>query len=210
MLRSMPRTPFDTHVQRYEDWFERHPEDYAAEVAAVGELLPTGEVLEVGAGTGRFGSALGVVAGVEPSQTMARRARSRGMDIVGGVAEALPFGDGRFDGVLMVTVLCFVRDIPLALAEARRVLRPGGHLVVAFVDRASGLGQRYEAAKAASAFYRDARFVSADEVLSLLKEAGFVDPAVRQTLLPGPARHRVLEGSGSGAFVVVRGKKGGE
>lgn len=49
-----------------------------------------------------------------------------------GLAEALPFAAGRFDVVLSVHTFEHVRDVPATLAECRRVLKPGGHLVVVF------------------------------------------------------------------------------
>jgi ubiquinone/menaquinone biosynthesis C-methylase UbiE len=48
--------------------------------------------------------------------------------VVDGVAERLPFRDGEFDAAVVSLVLCSVDDLPRALAELRRVLRPGGRL----------------------------------------------------------------------------------
>jgi ubiquinone/menaquinone biosynthesis C-methylase UbiE len=98
-----------------------------------------GRVLEIGAGTGlnlpRYGEAARVVA-VEPEPTMARMASVRGreaaahVEVLRGVAEALPFRDDAFDAVAACYVLCSVADPASALAELRRVLRPGGPLRV--------------------------------------------------------------------------------
>jgi ubiquinone/menaquinone biosynthesis C-methylase UbiE len=98
-----------------------------------------GRVLEIGAGTGlnlpRYGEAARVVA-VEPEPTMARMASVRGREaaahvgVLRGVAEALPFRDGAFDAVVACYVLCSVADPASAIAELRRVLRPGGPLRV--------------------------------------------------------------------------------
>jgi ubiquinone/menaquinone biosynthesis C-methylase UbiE len=46
-----------------------------------------------------------------------------------GTAEALPAADASADAVVSTLVLCTVRDVPRALAEVRRVLRPGGRFV---------------------------------------------------------------------------------
>ena len=54
-------------------------------------------------------------------------------------AEVLPFADATFDFVISTLVLCTVRDVPQALAEARRVLRPGGELRFMEHVRAEGL-----------------------------------------------------------------------
>jgi len=127
------------------------------------------------------------------------------------VAEALPFGDATFDYALAVTTLCFVDDAAAMLDEARRVLRPGGELVIGFIDRASGLGRRYAAHQAENVFYRDAKFRSADEVEHLLRESAFAAPAWVQTLSAPPEEtvevEGLREGRGDGAFVVVRARR---
>ncbi|HXG41141.1 MAG TPA: class I SAM-dependent methyltransferase [Dehalococcoidia bacterium] len=96
-----------------------------------------GLVLELGCGTGAnfpyYRDDARVVA-TEPDPYMlaraARRARALGrpIAIVQAVAEALPFPDATFDTVVATLVLCSVDDPLRALAEARRVLRPGGEL----------------------------------------------------------------------------------
>jgi SAM-dependent methyltransferase len=96
-----------------------------------------GEVLEIGAGTGRnlplYRTATRVVA-LEPAPGMralaAQVARTAqvAVEVVDGTAEALPFPDATFDTVVASLVLCTVPDLAQALAEARRVLRPAGTL----------------------------------------------------------------------------------
>jgi SAM-dependent methyltransferase len=53
----------------------------------------------------------------------------------------------------VVTILCFVDSPVLMLEEALRVLKPGGRLVIGFLDRDSGLGQDYLTHQAESVFY---------------------------------------------------------
>lgn len=205
----MPKTEaFDAWSGDYDEWFAQNPEIHARELRAVKSLLPEGgEGLEVGVGSGRFAGPLGVNTGVEPSEAMAARARAAGIRVARGVAENLPVMDGRFDFVLMVTVICFVDDLERTFAEARRVLRPGGSLVVAFIDRESELGRIYEQKKENDRFYRLARFYSAAEVGEALERAGFADLAARQTIFPAGDTRDVAEGSGEGSFVVLRGLK---
>jgi ubiquinone/menaquinone biosynthesis C-methylase UbiE len=98
-----------------------------------------GEVLEIGAGTGlnlpHYERATRIVA-VEPDASMASRLRKRAsekhgaVEIVSGSAESLPFPDASFDTVVVTFVLCSVQDPAAALAEIRRVLVPGGRLVL--------------------------------------------------------------------------------
>jgi ubiquinone/menaquinone biosynthesis C-methylase UbiE len=89
--------------------------------------------VEIGVGTGRFASALGVPLGVEPSESMRRIARKRGIEVISGKAEALPFRDGCLDYVLMVTVCLLFRrcaeSLPGGLpgVEVRRGAGGGVH-----------------------------------------------------------------------------------
>lgn len=138
---------------------------------------------------------------------MAAKAEQLGIEVFRNAAEALPFGDAAFDFVLMVTTICFVDDIPKSFAEAYRVLKPGGCLIVGFVDRESELGRRYEANRAQSVFYRNAVFASARDVRGYFAEAGFGELAFTQTLIPGDAQGVVRSGFGKGAFVAARGVK---
>lgn len=209
----MPKTdPFERYVEEYEAWFDRHDDLYRAELRALRELLPPrwSEGAEVGVGTGRFAGPLGIRTGVEPSPRMAEKATALGIDVHPGTAEHLPFSDGVLDLVLMVTTICFVDDVPRAFAEARRVLRPGGSIVVGFIDGESGPGRRYDESRSASRFYRDAVFLSAAEVTRLLEQAGFVIGGARQTLVEGEPPGTVLDGAGRGAFAVIRGDKRGD
>lgn len=209
----MPRTgPFDEHAAEYDRWFDQNSLVYESELEAVRALLPPHRnAVEVGVGTGRFAVPLGIRTGVEPSRPMAALARRRGIQVIEAVAEELPFGDGVFDLVLMVTTVCFLDDVDRAFDEAHRVLEPGGHFIVGFLDREAPLGRRYEARKAESDYYRNARFVSSKEVTAGIKGAGFGEFAAVQTIFESPKnmkeRSPVEPGYGRGLFVVVRGRR---
>ncbi len=210
----MPKTgPFETFVDAYDAWFDKNPDLYAAELDLVRRLLPPSHAagLEVGVGSGQFAGPLGVRMGLEPAEKMAQKASKRGIQVVRGVAENLPFADGRFDVVLMVTAICFMDDVALAFTEARRILKPGGRLVAAFIDSKSELGRQYQAKKYQSRYYRDAAFFSSNAVLGFFKASGFAVNQVFQTLVPGTARTDartdVTEGWGKGAFVGISGLK---
>jgi len=203
--------PFDRHAQRYEEWFETHGAAYRAELRAVRELLPRGGLgVEIGVGSGRFAAPLNVAHGVDPSPVMCSLARSRGVEVVLGTGESLPYASSRFDYALMVTTVCFLDDAQEAFLEAERVLVPGGVLVVGFVDKDSRLGRYYESRKGRSVFYGPATFYSTDDVVRLMRSAGFEDFSFRQTLFSMPwetnASEVVEVGHGAGGFVVVRGR----
>jgi SAM-dependent methyltransferase len=202
--------PFDQHTSRYEAWFLKHRNAYEAEVRAVRQLVPSTErAIEIGVGTGRFAIPLGIRFGMDPSRPMLRLARARGLEVAMAVGEALPFPDSSFDAVLMVTTVCFPADVHLAFLEARRVLRPGGCIVLGLVDRTSPLGSIYLERRDESVFYRVAEFYSVEEIVDHLTLAGFHGFGYRQTLFDPPeetpSSEFVKSGYGEGSFAVVRG-----
>jgi ubiquinone/menaquinone biosynthesis C-methylase UbiE len=204
--------PFESHTRRYERWFGRHEAAYLSELRVLRELLPDpGVALEIGIGTGRFAEPLGITIGIDPSLGMLEHARRRRIGGVCAVAEALPFRHSAFDHALIVTTICFVDDARAMLLEAWRILKPGGAVVIGFIDRTSRLGRHYEAHRQESVFYRDAVFFSADEVDGLLSETGFVERTYRQTLTKPLAEMVEVEaprpGFGDAAVVAVRAVK---
>jgi ubiquinone/menaquinone biosynthesis C-methylase UbiE len=97
-----------------------------------------GRVIEVGAGNGanleHYPAEVSEVLAVEPEphlrEAAGRAARDAAVKVtvLDGVADALPAPDGAFDAAVASLVLCSVPDQASALAEVRRVLRPGGEL----------------------------------------------------------------------------------
>ncbi len=98
-----------------------------------------GDVLEIAVGTGRNLPSYPRdvrLTGIDVSPAMLAIARRRAqeldrpVDLRVGDAQALPFPDARFDTVVSTLALCTIPDDRRAVAEARRVLRPGGHLLL--------------------------------------------------------------------------------
>jgi len=112
-----------------------------------------GVVLEVGAGSG-LNFALYApgqverVEAIEPDATMLRYAEPRRaaapvpITLTAAPAEALPFADAAFDSVVATLVFCSVSDPLRSLAEVRRVLKPGGALLLVEHVRAEGAVNR--------------------------------------------------------------------
>jgi ubiquinone/menaquinone biosynthesis C-methylase UbiE len=98
-----------------------------------------GRVIEIGSGTGaniqHYPRTIEELVCTEPEEPMAKRLEPRAaasdlnVRVVHAPAEALPFEDDSFDTAVATLVLCTVHDQDRALAELRRVLRPGGRLL---------------------------------------------------------------------------------
>jgi len=209
----MPKiSPFEKHVEKYEEWFTKNRWVYEAELRAAKDMIPSaGRGIEIGVGTGRFAEPLGIKIGVEPSKRMREIAQKRGIQVLDGVAEELHFDDSQFDFVLMVTTVCFVDDISKALTEAHRVLSQGGFLIIGFVDRSSMVGQTYLSHQSENVFYKDATFFSVGELVDIMDQTGFVDLTFNQTIFKTLSEttkdEPVKIGYGEGSFVVIRGRK---
>lgn len=203
--------PFDTHPAEYDAWFDAFPNVYRSELRAIEAVLPPpGNWVEVGVGTGRFASQLGIPVGIEPSEGMGAWARDRGIDVIAGKAEALPLNAASVDAVFLITVLCFVEDLGATFREAARVLRPGGHVIVAFIPRSSAIGRTSGRSDNEDRFFRQARLRSAREISNGMQAAGLAIERTVQTLIGSPdrANERIQEpseGFGEGSFVVIRG-----
>ena len=105
-----------------------------------------GRVLEIGIGSGLnlplYAPNVSEVVGVDPSPELLSRAHDAAgqcrapVTLLEGSAEALPLDDQSFDTVVTTWSLCTIPDVRQALIEVRRVLRPGGSLLLAEHGRA--------------------------------------------------------------------------
>ncbi len=129
---------------------ERYDETRAASpllVRALREALagaPGRRLADIGGGTGNYALALRR-AGWEPvvvdrSAAMLGRAAAKGLETVQADAQRLPFGEQTFDAATMISMLHHVEDRQAALAEAVRVLRPRGRLVLVGYTREDVVG----------------------------------------------------------------------
>jgi SAM-dependent methyltransferase len=139
------------------------------------ELGPGTRMLDDGAGVGGPAGWLAADRGVRPvcAEPMAAAVRASrrlfGLPSVVALSQALPFADASFDAAWCLGVLCTTSDKAGALAELRRVLRPGGRLgLLVFVADAALPPPLPEGNE----------FPSEDELLGLLRDAGF---AVRES-----------------------------
>lgn len=124
------------------EWYAEHYGEYATNRVAVDrlELAPDATVLDIGCGTGAaLRHAAGRVTrgrliGVDPVPRMLEIARERAEGVAiefhEGSAARLPVDDAQCDVVLALDSLDHWSDVAVGLAEVRRVLAPGGRLVL--------------------------------------------------------------------------------
>lgn len=207
------QNPFQDHYSEYDAWFDTHENIYQSELLAVRELLPErGDWIEIGVGSGRFASRLGISTGVEPADGIAALARDRGITVLKGSAEALPLDDKSVDAAFLITTICFVDELDRTFMEAFRVLRLRGTVIVAFIPQDSQFGKLYTRIADKDRFYKRATFYTRERVLKALTDAGFYIYRTVQTLTGSPeganeAVEAPTEGHNKGSFIVVRGHK---
>ena len=119
---------------------ERYDQTRSASPSVLRELrkalngAPGRRLADIGGGTGNYALALQnegwrpVV--IDRSPAMLARASAKGLETVEADAQRLPLGDGTFDAAMMISMLHHVEDRGAALSEARRILRPGGRLML--------------------------------------------------------------------------------
>ena len=138
-------TEFARARHDYRGQAARYDETRAASPSIVGPLeraldgAPGKQILDVAGGTGNYAVALrdndwaATVLDISPE--MLTRARAKGLAVFRGDAAALPFGARTFDAVMNVSSLHLIPAWRAALAEMRRVLRPGGKLALILYTR---------------------------------------------------------------------------
>jgi len=211
-MNTLSESIFDAYTDEYEEWFNRNASTYLSELELLRMAIPkSGQGLEVGVGTGRFAAPLGVDLGIDPSENMLQVAKSRGIEVLLGRGEQIPFKDAVLDYVLIMVTICFVDEPNRIVEESRRAIKKDGRIIIGIIDRDSWLGKLYLARKSKSKFYREARFFSAGEVIELLKNNNFKDIKVYQTIFGNPAKLEMIqhhkEGCGEGGFAVIYGHK---
>lgn len=98
-------------------------------------FAPDSEMLDIGCGTAWLAEDFPRYTGIDPAPEPVAAAAGRGLDVrQASVADRLPFGDARFDGVILKDVLEHLDDPVFAVREARRVLRPGGTVFASSPD----------------------------------------------------------------------------
>lgn len=190
-----------------ESWYDRHVLPYLIDMACGirpvarqrEKVVPLaqGQVLEVGIGTGLnipFYDKTRVtrITGVDPALRMHSLAQKRiaqaglDVDLIGLSAERLPVDDASFDTVVCTYTLCTIPDPAAALAEMRRVLKPGGKLLFSEHGQAPDANVSKWQTRLQPYWSKLAGGCMLDrDVPLLLRDAGF-QSEVQSRYLPGP------------------------
>ncbi len=163
-----------------EYWFARHEAAYLALPRLLGPDICAGLLVDAGAGEGYGAQALltagaGAVTALEFDATACRHAAATypGVDIVQANLDALPLRSGAADAVISCQVIEHLWDLPRFLRECRRVLRPGGAIVVTTPNRLTFSPGLARGERPVNPFHVEE--FDAAQVVDMLVEAGFVD-----------------------------------
>jgi len=212
------RDRFAGHAARHEFLLERIADDLADRLAAVRRMFPV--VLDLGAHHGPIGRRIGRLPGV--ATIISAEASARLLAQCSGLRvqcdeEELPFHDGSLDLVVSGLALQLVNDLPGALAQVRRALKPDGLLLAAMLG-GSTLNELRTALLAAEeeteggASPRVAPFADVRDMGALLQRAQFALPVVdSQTVVVTYANPlalmRELRGMGAANPLTARSRK---
>lgn len=158
--------------------------------------LAAGRVLEVGIGSGLnlplYGRAVTHVFGLEPSAMLRQQAAVAAstapfpVDLLAAGAEQIPLDTGSVDMVVSTWTLCSIPDLPTALNEMRRVLRPGGRLLFLEHGRSPDPGVSRWQDRLAPVFRGLAGCNLNRQIDSSITDAGFQMVEIERSYLAGP------------------------
>ncbi|MBL6697225.1 MAG: class I SAM-dependent methyltransferase [Luminiphilus sp.] len=162
--------------------------------------MASGRVLEIGLGAGHnlpyyHATQVESVVGIDPCVTSWKLAQPRAaslgvpLEFIEGSAEAMPLPDSAFDSVLMTYSLCTIPDAHTALAEIRRVLKPGGRLLFCEHGIAPDPGTSKWQARINPLWRRLMGGCNLNRpIVAWIEQAGFSMKALDQMYLPGTPR----------------------
>ena len=224
---------YDEHAEAYDNWFMLNSNVLLSELLLLKKALGNpGRTLSVGCGSGIFESMLKsrfgieINEGIEPSDGMATIAEKRGMKVLRVGADSASKAGAGFDTVLFNGSSSYIENPGAAFAEAHKVLRDGGRLVVLDVTAEGGYGTLYDLAAQfgtwdhpklkirapknpyPAEFLSCVRWKSVPEKTALIEGAGFKVKEYWQTLTTHPlysndAPQEPVPGYTKGDYVAV-------
>ncbi len=206
---------FDIYAMRYDQWYDKHRIIYEYELNAVKSAMDRTyrPSLEIGVGSGRFAKPLNIDLGIDPSESLLKIAKSRGVNVIRSVGESLPFSNNKFNTIYILITICFLDDPIKTLKEGNRILKNKGNIIIGFVPKESKWGNYYEILKEkGNPFYKYATFYTYSEILDMLEETGFNYNEIYSTLFQNPDKEETIDFVEKGyykdaGFVVIKATK---
>ncbi|MGB9727731.1 MAG: class I SAM-dependent methyltransferase [Nitrososphaeria archaeon] len=182
---------FDSYAERYDRWYEKPfgTSAFNLEKACIESVCQGLEqpFLEIGVGTGRFAEALKIEYGIDISAGVLRFAKERGIMVVRGKGENLPFRNNSFGAVFIIVTICFVDNPLKVLEEARRVLKDNGSMVLGLILEESPWASFYKKkGEMGNVFYKVAKFYSFKELKAIIEEAKLKIESISSTIFQAP------------------------
>lgn len=213
-LTPQEQQTLDTYDKEAVEWSATHDqiEFWQSEVADFRELLPSGKIIEIGAGGGRDARLLIAAGydylGTDISQPMLDEATKRnpGAKYEHKSIYDLDYPDETFDGFWMSNTLHHVpkERVPEALLSVHRILRPGA---IGFISVKEGRGEKMVSevseADVQGTYQRLFSYFKEDELQGLLEESGF---EVIKTKVYPPGTHVVMNKKTTWLVIFVRRK----
>jgi len=206
---------FEALADKYDLWYENNIVTALNELRLVRYMVRDGPrpCVEIGSGSGYFVKGSYCDLGIDPSLSMIKIARKRGVESIVAFGENIPLRDRSIGTALMVVTLCFLDNPIEIIQEVKRVLRDSGLFVVCIVPRESPWGRLYvRLSISGHPFYKVARFYSVREVLTIMKDFEFKYIRMLATLSYKPWDRPRIEGpkpfKGKEGFVCIEFNKG--
>ncbi len=213
-------------ASEYDSWYESKMGSFIDEVetkAAFDLFQPqSGEkVLDIGCGTGNFSIKLAKrgckVIGIDISQVMLEEAKKKAknnnlnINFQKGNALNLDFANNSFDSVFSMTAIEFIEDLEKAFKEMKRVVKPGGKIMLGTIRKNSDWGKLYEKqGQKKDSVFSDAIFREVEDIEKLdkdnlikTKECLYISPDIPEEKINWDEENRLSSDKDGGFFCTL-------
>ncbi|MFW5873530.1 MAG: class I SAM-dependent methyltransferase [Bacillota bacterium] len=190
-------------ASEYDSWYDTELGRFVDEVETkvafdLFQPQPGEKILDIGCGTGNFSIKLAKmgckVTGIDISQPMLEEAEKKAeklnldINFKKGDVLNLEFDDNKFDSVFSMAAIEFIKDLETAFKEIKRVVKPGGKILLGTIRKDSDWGRLYEKqAQKEDSVFRDAIFREPEDLEKLdrdniikLKECLYISPDISE------------------------------